>query len=72
MQKRKINLAIPSVINDDDVQTRTAQWLQEMTSKHQVPLILNIAGPRESKSYGIYQQTYSFLEQLLAISNLID
>lgn len=51
-------------INLKDYQTNIKEVLNEWLIKNKI-LILNIAGPRESSTPGIYNDTKSFLDNLL-------
>jgi hypothetical protein len=41
-------------------------WLHELRERSPQPLVLNVAGPRESKEPGLYAAACRFLEQVLA------
>ena len=41
-------------------------WLRELREQSAHPLVLNVAGPRESKEPGLYDGASSLLEQVLA------
>jgi hypothetical protein len=44
-------------------------WLHELREQSAQPLVLNVAGPRESKEPGLYAAASRLLEQLLAKPN---
>ncbi len=58
MKKPHWILQLPPAAGDS---TKLKTWLE----KHQVK-ILNVAGPRESKSPGVYAQAFDFLEGLFS------
>ncbi len=55
-------LAIDLINNMKDNLKEVVSWLQK-----QQPEILNIAGPRESNSPGIYKAAYEFLKELVMV-----
>ena len=54
-------LSVDLELNEEDNLEKAVSWLKE-----QRPEVLNVAGPRESNSPGIYQAAYGFLKRLLA------
>lgn len=44
----------------------TIRWLADLAAEDDVPFDLNVAGPRESQSPGIYQQSLAYVRALLA------
>ena len=53
------------VTSTEDVEAVRA-WLRELREQADKPLVLNVAGPRESKEPGLYDGASSLLEQVLA------
>jgi hypothetical protein len=48
-----------------DASTRALRWLESVMTAGRGNLILNIAGPRESESRGVYDAAAGFLDKLL-------
>ena len=56
------------VTSTAEVETVRA-WLHELREQSGQPLVLNVAGPRESKEPGLYAAASRLLEQVLAPSD---
>ena len=56
-------LTVDLVLNEEDNLEKVVSWLKE-----QRPEVLNVAGPRESNSPGIYLAAYEFLKKALFLS----
>ena len=54
-------LSVDLELNEEDNLEKAVSWLKEQRSE-----VLNVAGPRESNSPGIYLAAYRFLKRLLA------
>ena len=53
-------------LDEEDAAGRVRQWLERFfAAEHPVPFVLNVAGPRESKSCGIQQRTRDLLVEVL-------
>ena len=53
-------------LEEADAVGKVQRWLgQFFAQEHPVPFVLNVAGPRESKSAGIQEQTRRFLAEVL-------
>jgi hypothetical protein len=55
------------VTSTSEVETVRA-WLRELREQSGLPLVLNVAGPRESKEPGLYAAASRLLEQVLSPS----
>lgn len=54
-------------LGENDAEGKVRRWLEQFfLTAHPVPFILNIAGPRESKSRGIQKKARRFLVGLLS------
>ncbi len=61
--KRSLFVVSP---DETDAVSKVQRWLgQFFTGGRSAPFVLNVAGPRESKSPGIQNRTYSFLAEVL-------
>jgi hypothetical protein len=59
-QMQKPVLSVDLELNEEDNLEKAVSWLKE-----QCPEVLNVAGPRESNSPGIYLAAYGFLKKAL-------
>ena len=53
-------------LGEDNPVGKVRRWLgQFFAAEHPIPFVLNLAGPRESKSRGIQKRTRKFLTEVL-------